>query len=139
MLLSPNLTRTVLKSSPRTTAFAVHRIVSCAKSNKEHLTPLTAARPFSTARHEDDSRNEAPSKFKNAFGAYFDWEDPLNYKSLLTDEEVRSLCNTCVLYYSWWSVVINLNDGVPGRVTIISIFQVGEILWPECFNTLFSG
>ena len=41
---------------------------------------------FASVPHETD---DEPPKQKNSFGGKFDWEDPLNFKSLLTEEEVR--------------------------------------------------
>ena len=41
---------------------------------------------FASVPHESE---DEPPKQKNSFGGKFDWEDPLNFKSLLTDEEVR--------------------------------------------------
>jgi hypothetical protein len=40
---------------------------------------------FATIPHSED---EEPPKVKNSFGGKFDWQDPLNFKSLLTEEEV---------------------------------------------------
>jgi glutaryl-CoA dehydrogenase len=39
---------------------------------------------FASVPHESE---DEPPKQKNSFGGKFDWEDPLNFKSLLTDEE----------------------------------------------------
>lgn len=41
---------------------------------------------FASVPHETD---DEPPKQKNSFGGKFDWEDPLNFNSLLTEEEVR--------------------------------------------------
>jgi len=40
---------------------------------------------FASLPHDAD---DEPPKQKNSFGGKFDWEDPLNFKSLLTEEEV---------------------------------------------------
>jgi hypothetical protein len=44
-----------------------------------------ASRAFVSLPHDVDDK--LPRQ-KNAFGGRFDWEDPLNFKSLLTEDEV---------------------------------------------------
>eukprot|EP00578_Thalassiosira_sp_NH16_P013969 CAMPEP_0181126060 /NCGR_PEP_ID=MMETSP1071-20121207/27405_1 /TAXON_ID=35127 /ORGANISM="Thalassiosira sp., Strain NH16" /LENGTH=451 /DNA_ID=CAMNT_0023211591 /DNA_START=40 /DNA_END=1395 /DNA_ORIENTATION=- len=74
MIRSPILIRTALRTSQHAASVAEAR-----------LTTGTTTRKLSTARDDD---SESPPKIKNAFGAEFHWEDPLNVKRSLTDEEV---------------------------------------------------
>lgn len=43
--------------------------------------------------------DDEPPKQKNSFGGKFDWEDPLNFKSLLTEEEVSRISRWYVLLF----------------------------------------
>ena len=106
MIRSPILLRTALKSSQhavniaasavatstrtrggsRETTVALARLTTTATANDTNNT-----RTFSTARHDDDHDSEGgPPPSKNTFGGHFDWMDPLNIKSQLTEEEVHS-------------------------------------------------
>mmetsp|Transcript_21514 Transcript_21514/g.46761 ORF Transcript_21514/g.46761 Transcript_21514/m.46761 type:complete len:463 (+) Transcript_21514:269-1657(+) len=84
MIRSPILVRSALKSSQHAASVAA-AIVPRREIRDQALVRLTkTTRSFSTARNDDI---ETPPKIKNTFGASFDWKDPLNYKSSLTDEE----------------------------------------------------
>lgn len=92
MIRFPLLVRTAIKSSQQAANVAAEAVSSKGVVGREAaaLARLTSntkqQRTFSTARHDDDI--EAPPKIQNSFGGHFHWEDPLNFKSLLTDEEV---------------------------------------------------
>jgi hypothetical protein len=57
-----------------------------AKLAPQATTQISRAAFFSSLPHDVD---DEPPKQKNSFGGKFDWADPLNFKSLLTEEEVR--------------------------------------------------
>lgn len=79
MILSRAVTRSALKTSFRAIATANPALIATARGAGE--------RKFSTARDDHHDDHEPPKK-KNVFGAKYDWQDPLNFKSLLTEDEV---------------------------------------------------
>ena len=74
MILTRALTRAALKECSRAAPRAARHAQRAAFASLPH-----------------DHTDDAPPKQKNSFGGKFNWEDPLNFKSLLTEEEV-SFC-----------------------------------------------
>ncbi len=79
MMLSRAAARSALKTSCRAISTANQALIASVKGPGE--------RKFSTARDDHHDEHEPPKK-KNVFGAKYDWQDPLNFKSLLTEDEV---------------------------------------------------
>ena len=115
MLISRNIVRsTINRSSKRTTVLSfspvanLNRIIVGSSFTNIPLLTRSPSRTFATVHHDDDE--SLPTR-KNSFGGKFEWDDALQFKDLLTDEEVRSLrliwyhstsWAFCSLTYMYW-------------------------------------
>ncbi|EED90951.1 precursor of hydrogenase glutaryl-coa dehydrogenase [Thalassiosira pseudonana CCMP1335] len=92
MLISRNIVRsTINRSSKRTTVLSsspvanLNRIIVGSSFTNIPLLTRSPSRTFATVHHDDDE--SLPTR-KSSFGGKFEWDDALQFKDLLTDEEI---------------------------------------------------
>jgi len=135
MILSRAVTRGALKTSCRAISTVNPALIVTAR--------VPGERKFSTARDDHHDDHEPPKK-KNVFGAKYDWQDPLNFKSLLTEDEIaiQEAANSfCQQELQPGILMANRNEDTFNHSQMQKMGSMGLLgpTIPECYGGLGLG